>query len=827
MYRVLTLTTDLPYFPGKNGHDFFNLRHLAATHRLGLVAPYYDRYPAAGVANLEAFLSQAHFWPRPTGPLTLFASEEYSGRIPGWIQSMPASWRSRILEHLTGIRGLPADAHEKLAILSNLAPHLLKALLSGPWDAIVLIQTNIAHWLDYLPSGGGKLIYFHDVRSDYLSRAIPVPGELPLSKGEIEAVRRQERGAIDRADVAAFVSELDLERARRIFGLPESAGVAPIPIDTEYYGLPSPDRVRDPRPAVLFTGHLSHPPNVDAALYFLAEIWPRIRERLPEAVFRAVGLLPATALKDAVAAAPGCELHANVPDIRPYFWDASVYVVPMRFGGGVRQKLFESWSMGVPVVCTSMAAEGTGAIGGTHCWLEDEPETFAARVVSLLRDRGAAEMIRKAKAYVESRNSIAAAAPRFQALVERAAAIKRRKPFKLLFDLRWMEIGRAGGIEQATYELLDSIGRLDHRNEYRLFAPGSTLSEWRFPDGFRFRAHRSDAVERRLEALKAFVGNRMANGLGRHPVMTPTMRTLAAFRKLDFDLVHSTCGYIHPDLVGFPGVLTVNDLQHLHHPAFFTPQEREERERLYRASVEAARHIICISEFTRQDLHRQYGVPLERMTTVWIIPSRTVWTSLESGVRAGVLARMGVSGRFLLFPAHCWPHKNHAALVEALVRVESELPADVSLVLTGRPFPEDHPAAAKLRGWKGAARVRHLGFRSPLEMKALFQGCTALVFPSLFEGFGMPVAEAIIAGRPVLCSNVTSLPEIAGEAALTFDPNDPDEIGRRILDVVLDPERERALAQAAIARRPRFSARRSTLQTLSVYHQVYEQIHGK
>lgn len=828
MSRVLVLTTDLPFFPGKNGHDFFNLRHLAATHRLGLVAPRYDWFPEEGVANLLRFVQDPHLWPGETGPLTPFVPAEPDGQLPRWIMRLSRGRRERLLRRLLNIRHQPADAFDKLAMLANCAPHLLDALASGaPPQAVVLIQTSLEPWLDYLPALGGTLVYFHDVRADYLGRAIPLPGETPLSPAEIAAIKAQEQRAVERADVVGFVSELDLKRAERMFQMRAVAGVAPIPVDTQYYAPRPAGWPRDPRPIALFTGHLSHPPNVDAVLYFLREIWPKVLEQQPEAVFQVVGMLPAAAVQDAVAQAPRCELHPNVPDIRPYFWNADIYVVPMRYGGGVRQKLFEAWAMGVPVVCTPMAAEGTGAEPGVHGWLEESPEALAGRIATTLAaPEQAAPVVAAAQQHVESRNSIATAAPKFQALVEKAAAIHRTRPYKLLFDLRWMEIGKAGGMEQATYELIAAIGHLDRRNGYRLFAPRGTYSEWDFPPGFDVHPHYSDISERRGEGLRAFLANRLAQSLGMHPVLNPALRSLGEFRRMDFNLVHSVAGYSHPDLRGFPGILTIHDLQHLHHPEFFSPEAWEERERLYRESAEAARHILCISEFTRQDVHKHYGIPLDKLSTVWNIPSRHVWRQLDARERQALLAGMGLDGPFLFFPAHCWPHKNHAKLVEAFHLAAAELPRELKLVLTGRAFAPDHPAAELIRAHGLEARVQHLGYRSPLEIRALFQGCLGLVFPSLFEGFGMPVAEAMIAGKPVVCSNLTSLPEIAGDAALTFDPHDARDIAARLLELATQADLRAQLSERALNRRALFSARRSALQTLSIYHRVFEDTFG-
>ncbi|MBE7212374.1 MAG: glycosyltransferase, partial [Gluconacetobacter diazotrophicus] len=526
--------------------------------------------------------------------------------------------------------------------------------------------------------------------------------------------------------------------------------------------------------------------------------------------------------------ADGFELHADVPDIRPYFWNASAYVVPMRFGGGVRQKIFEAWSMRVPMVCTTMATEGTDAAHGVDCWQEDDPDAFASRLAGLLAgteaQRGA--VVDRAQAHASVRHSVPVAAPQFARLVERAAHIRRQRPYRLLFDLRWMEIGRAGGMEQMAHELVGAVGQTDHRNAYRVLCPRNTFHEWSFPSGFSCRPFFTDKNEVRAEALRAGVANALSRELRTDLVLTPSMRALRQYRKMDFDLVHAVCSYSFPDLIHFPTVLTVHDLQHVHFPEFFTPEDWTVRDDLYRSSCAAARHILCISEFTRQDLHRCYGVPLEKMTTVWNIPSRTAWLDLSPARGRALRAGMGVTGRYLFYPAHDWPHKNHARLVASFGLIAKDLPADVRLVFTGRPFAPDHPARAAIAEHRLEKRVAHLGYRSPLEMRALYQGALALVFPSLFEGFGMPAAEAMIAGCPVACANTTSLPEITGDAAVTFDPLSTNDMAAVMLRLVHEPAlRENGIA-AGHRRRTRFSARSSAIKTLAVYRRAFEEFYA-
>lgn len=821
MSKYLVLTTDLPYFPGKNGHDFFNLRHLAEHHHVGLVAPLYESYPTQGVANLEQTVGATYLWPRPAAPQPLFAQGNREGELAPWLLRLPRWLKLKILRRLLGIEHDPDDAHERLAILANCAPQLLHALAQNHWQTVVLIQTSNRPWLDFLPRLGAKCVYFHDVRSDYLRRAHP-----PLPHSIVYKVRQQERKACTQADAVGFVSERDLSLARELLPLPLAAEVAPIPVDGSYFIPPPPGWQKPAGKTVLFTGHLGHPPNVDAIEFLLKEIWPKVVIGCPGVRLVVAGLQPDPRVVQAIANTPNAELHQNVPDIRPYFWNADVYVVPMRYGGGVRQKIIEAWSMQVPVVCTPMGAEGSGAIHERHGWLEQDAAAFARRVISLLHDRAPQPVLDAAAAAARRGHSIEVAGARFERLCDTTQRVRRHQKFRLLYDLRWMEIGRSGGTEQMTHELLNAISRLDHRNQYTAYVPRSTFNEWNLDPAFNLRPVFCDEGMLRRERVVSRLTNRLAETEGRLPVLTPEMRTLRAYHRLDFDLAHATCGYVHPDLSQFPQILTVHDLQHVAHPQFFGRQEWQERDRLYRNSVNRALHVIAISEYTRQHLHRHYGTPLEKITTIWNIPSRHVWTPLDDASRRRVLATLGLADPFLFFPAHDWPHKNHARLVEAFALVLPDLPRHLRLVFTGRPFPADHPVRQLMQQPRLQGRVLHLGYRSPLEMKAMFYGCELLVFPSLFEGFGMPVAEAIIAGKPVICSNTTSLPEIAGDAAHTFDPEDVRAIGASLLLCLNDPAYRASLTAAAARRKAVFSARTSAVKTLALYRRIFDSIYG-
>ncbi len=825
MSNILVVTSDLPFFPGRNGHDFFNIRYLSSTHSIGVVGPCYSQFSKSGVANLESICDEVYFWPRKVDTPIQCVEYGRSFRLKRFIEKIPRKCVKYLLGRLLGIDWRVPYIYRELSVFSNCAPYVLKAITDKHWDCLVLIQSSSAVWLDYLPSRPARLAYFHDIRSDYLSKAEFLSPTDRIENKAIDAIQKQEKKFAESAEMVGFVSQLDQERGKVSLGFNGESGVAEIPVDTKYY-VPAPrEWENDVRPIVLFTGHLSHPPNVDAVEYFISKIWMHIKEKVPGVVFQVVGRMPSPVIVSLAASDESIELYSDVPDIRPYFWNANVYVVPMRYGGGVRQKIFEAWAMKVAVVCTTMAVEGTRAEDRKNCWLEDDPVQYASRVVELLLPTiNSNRVLKSALESVNATNTIKVAAKQFESLVNRSITIKLKKPYKVLLDLRWMEIGKAGGAEQMAFELVSAMSKLDKSNYFRFHCPRSTYYEWDFPRKFHTKGIFVDEIYRNSEVYRSSCIDNLCERLDLQPIMNTSMRSLRKYREMDFDFVHSLNGYIQPDLEAFPNLLTVLDLQHIHYPKFFSPEEWEAREVLYRKSTENAEHITCISDFVRQDLHRKYDIPMEKMSTVRIIPSQSAWVRIDKKECSKRIRKLGIFGPYFLYPAHCWPHKNHKRLVEAFAAIRSELVPGFKLVLTGAPFKEDHPARILIEERGLSDTIVHLGYRSPLELRCLFQKAEALVFPSLFEGYGMPVAEAIISKTPVICSNVTSLPEIAGKAAVMFNPQSTEEIASSMLRITKDTGLRIDLIEESKIERKKFNARKIAIQTLSLYRRVFEEL---
>jgi len=238
-----------------------------------------------------------------------------------------------------------------------------------------------------------------------------------------------------------------------------------------------------------------------------------------------------------------------------------------------------------------------------------------------------------------------------------------------------------------------------------------------------------------------------------------------------------------------PLVSVVHDLQYLAYPRFFGAADRAHRNQAFRRAVARSEHLITVSEFVRDTVVREGGVSAERVTAIHDGFSTRFPAVGEEDLYAA-LDRRGLRREgYFLYPANCWAHKNHRMLLTAFALYRARNPdSRTDLVLTGADEPDPAPLLEAARRMGLGDAVRWLGYVSDAELAALLTGCRALLFPSLYEGFGMPVLEAMAFERPVVASNVTSLPEVAGDAALLVDPRRPGDLAAAMERIVAEPE---------------------------------------
>lgn len=253
-------------------------------------------------------------------------------------------------------------------------------------------------------------------------------------------------------------------------------------------------------------------------------------------------------------------------------------------------------------------------------------------------------------------------------------------------------------------------------------------------------------------------------------------------RRLGIEVMHHMGGIL-PMWRPTPTVLTIHDLQPLAMPGHFTGPKRLFSAFTIPRSVRAARHIVTLTEFTRRDMVERLGVDDDRIVVV--PPGFDLPPSSLSGTAESVRDIYRLADRpFFLFPAKTWPHKNHEMLLRAFARLHARRPEPM-LVLTGGEDQTEERVRELIRELGIGSAVRRTG-RVPAEhVDALYRGATALTFPSLYEGFGLPVLEAMSRGCPVIAADATALPEVVGDAGLLVAPNDIEEWGsamERVLD---------------------------------------------
>jgi glycosyltransferase involved in cell wall biosynthesis len=310
--------------------------------------------------------------------------------------------------------------------------------------------------------------------------------------------------------------------------------------------------------------------------------------------------------------------------------------------------------------------------------------------------------------------------------------------------------GVVGGSETYARELVRALGRVGEL-EYRIFKP--SIAE----DGLPGKTVRSYRARRSMR--------------GRVAAMT---RAAIAPRRLrreleleELDAIHFPLTVMLPRVDDPPAAVSLLDIQHLVFPEFFSRAELAYRRVVYGWSLRRARTIIAISRHVKETLVERLQIEPERIEIIHL------------GLDHELFHPDGAERRpFLLYPANPWPHKNHQRLFEAFARVRRARP-ELRLILTGTGLERlgRLPEAVEVRG------------RVPREELAeLYRTASALVFPSLYEGFGQPPLEAMASGTPVAASRAGSLPEVCGNAALYFEPTSVDEIAEAILAVLERPD---------------------------------------
>ncbi|HEX6097446.1 MAG TPA: glycosyltransferase family 1 protein [Thermoanaerobaculia bacterium] len=395
---------------------------------------------------------------------------------------------------------------------------------------------------------------------------------------------------------------------------------------------------------------------------------------------------------------------------------------------------------------------------------------------------------------------------------------------RVVIDAR-LSTGRSGGIEQIVIGLASGLAEVAQPGDEYVFLLQHGDDSWLRPylgGPFRIVKLPRDRRDVLRSAAKRVPGAAYLHQVwkSRHASKTPVVhvpRSPGIAESLEADVVHfpTTAAY----LTSVPSIYHPWDLQHIHYPEFFAHDVWVTRDRLYREFCARAAVVSVATEWGKQDLVQHFGLDPAKVEVVPVAPVVTAYPVPTAEDLERVRNTYRLPAQFAYFPAHTWPHKNHLAVIQA-VHLLRDRGVTMHVVFTGGETKHARQLRAEVDRLGLRSQIHFLGFVPPLEVQCLYRLATCMIFPSRFEGWGLPVPEAFHSDLPVAASNASCLPEVTAGAALLFDPDDVEAIAGAMQRLSTDE----SLRQDLIRRGREVSERLSWVTTARRFRELYARV---
>jgi glycosyltransferase involved in cell wall biosynthesis len=354
--------------------------------------------------------------------------------------------------------------------------------------------------------------------------------------------------------------------------------------------------------------------------------------------------------------------------------------------------------------------------------------------------------------------------------------------------------GGISGAGRYSYELLDALLPMTDEMSMTVLVPPAENRNWDISHW------------KQIENVKFQLAN--LRGVG------PKRQLYYLRHSFDFDLFHSLSSY-SPLFVDGPIITTIHDLKYLKVPSYFEGQSFLKYHyvaAMIRRSARISETIITVSESTRSDLEDECNVSREKLSVIPLGPG---------DVQSEIDGSPPVSPPYFFFVGELRPHKNVQTLIKGYNQFREQIyEPDIDLVIAGTEYGDRHSELKRSVKDSYRENVLFLGRVTDDELAQLYEHATAFVFPSLYEGFGLPPLEAMGYGTPVIASNKTSIPEVVGDAGLYFDPENEIEICRSMQSILSDDELYAELEKKGRKRFEDFSWNRTARETLQIYRET-------
>jgi len=356
-----------------------------------------------------------------------------------------------------------------------------------------------------------------------------------------------------------------------------------------------------------------------------------------------------------------------------------------------------------------------------------------------------------------------------------------------------------GGNESYATNLIEALAAIDQQNSYTLFVT------------------KPEAVDRFSNRWPNFL---VRSTLPHTPLIRIPLTLTAELRRNPVDVLHVQ--FTAPPFVPCPVVVSIHDLSFEHLPETFKWRSRKQLRITVRRSARQAAEIIALSEHARRDIIDTYKLNSNKVTAIPLAAADSFQPVDDAEELKRVRQTYGIEGEYILSVGAIQPRKNLNRLVAAYSRLRRANPKGKlpKLVLVGKCAWLFDETLRTIKELQLSGSIILTGYVPNSDLPALYSGAVCFVYPSFFEGFGLPPLEAMKCGAPVIVGNRTSLPEVVGDAAVLVDPFDVDAIANAIKRVIDDPEMRLVLRKKGFAQVARFSWSETARQTLAVYHRA-------
>jgi glycosyltransferase involved in cell wall biosynthesis/SAM-dependent methyltransferase len=373
---------------------------------------------------------------------------------------------------------------------------------------------------------------------------------------------------------------------------------------------------------------------------------------------------------------------------------------------------------------------------------------------------------------------------------------------KIAIDVS-LAVGESAGVGSYTRGLLEGLAAIDPNNEYVLY------SYLDFPQSLQSTFPQQPNFSLRMLQLEGEHWERMWSRAD-----LPPQEALEAVQVLHSPFFNAPREH-HGALV-----VTIHDVSFLLQPQFHTEANRLHcLQGTLNAALYADR-IIAVSQQTKQDLMDYFSLPEERIHVIYEAPGKVYAPERNVEVIRAVLERLGIFHNFILFVGSLEPRKNLKTLLQAYASYVTRDAGEEWLVVAGGKGWLSDDLARVAADLGIAERVQFLGYVQETDLRVLYSAAKLFVYPSIYEGFGLPPLEAMACGAPVITSNTSALPEVAGDAALLIDPHDSEALHRAMQMVLRDADLRSSMRRRSLARAALFSWERAAEETLAVYEEA-------